>query len=221
VPPMPTRRARIWIRGVWRFFAVQWFDLRVQGVHHIPESGPAILIGNHPTFFDPYFVSWGLTKRWITWLAWDEAFDWPVIGPLITTLGAVPINLERADTTSLRTSYAVLGAGRLLGVFFEGKRTLEGNFKINDPLPGAARIALRSGVPLVPFSISGARKAWPYSAKGPSRGRVVVRFHSPIYPQSVLPGERPRRRAEVLTQRIADVVRADLPADGRASVRPS
>lgn len=212
-PPLPSQKITQHARSFMRFVALSYFKVRVEGAEHVPLRGPAIVLGNHPTFADPYLVGWGV-RRWITWLAWDEAFDWPVIGPLITALGAVPLNLERADSASLRAAYAVLRAERLLGVFFEGKRTVEGNFQINDPLPGASRIALRTGAPIVPFSISGARRLWPYSAPFPKPGPIVVRYHAPIYPDLVGEGLSTRKRAALLTRLMSEAVCSGLPADG-------
>ncbi|MGE0713772.1 MAG: lysophospholipid acyltransferase family protein [Planctomycetota bacterium] len=212
---VPPRAFTSGVRAVTRFLTLQYFKTEYRDRHHIPSRGPALVIPNHPTYVDPWLVGYG-TKRLITWLAWDEAFAWPLVGPFIANLGAIPLNLERADGTSLRAAYSVLRAGQLLGVFFEGARTAAGNFQINDPLPGAARLALRTGAPVVPVSVSGARRLWPRDDLVPKRGKVVVTYHPPVDPEAVGRGSQ-RRRAELLTGRVAEAVRSALPLDGGVS----
>lgn len=212
-PPLPPPLVQHVGRAAMRFLAQNYFRIEGVGRHHVPASGPAIVLGNHPTFLDPYLVGWN-TPRWITWLAWDEAFDWPLIGPLITAFGAVPLSLERASSSSLRKAYKVLEDERLLGIFFEGERTASGNFQINPPLAGAARIALRTGAPIVPFSLQNARRLWPREALLPARGKVRVHFHAPVDPEVAGGRGAMRKRAERLTAHLADVVSSRLPADG-------
>lgn len=198
-----------------RFFAVTYFDVRVEGAQHLPAAGPAIVIPNHPTWLDPFLVGWGM-RRWVTWLAWDEAFDWPGIGPIMKSMGAVPLSLERAAPQSLKTAYSILKEERLLGIFFEGERTAASTFRINEPVEGAARIALRTGVPVVPVSLAGARRLWPRERAYPSRGPICVRYHAPIPPDAAGSGSQ-RARGERLTRMIADAICSGLPEDGRHS----
>lgn len=195
-----------------RFLAVSYFKVEVVGREHAPQRGSAIVIPNHPSFLDPFLVGWGM-RAWVTWMAWDKAFDWPVVGPIMNSMGAVPVNLERASSESLKTAYAILKADRMLGLFFEGKRTVEGNFQLNDPLQGAARIALRTGVPIYPVSLAGIRRLWGYSSAGPKPGPITVTFHPPIDPADFRRGPR-CERARFLTDRIAATIRSGLPIDG-------
>ena len=183
----------------------------------MPESGPAVLISNHPTFLDPYHISFFLAQRWITWLAWDEAFDWPVVGAIMRELKALPLNMERPVPSVLKDAYAVLEAGRLLGMFFEGGRTKNG-FDLDEPREGAARIALRAGVPVVPITISGARRAWPLERRLPRPGKIVITYHPPIEPEQVSPESSSRERRRELTERVATSIRSALPRDGGARI---
>lgn len=217
VPPIPPRRTRTWVRAAYRFFATLYFRLEHHGREHVPADGPAVLVGNHPSYFDPHSVGYGL-ERWITWMAWDEAFAWPVVGKLVSGLGAFPVNLDRPQPSALKTAQAVLDEGRLLGIFFEGGRTPAGEWQLGEPRPGAALIALKAGVPVVPFSIAGKRRAWPRDGV-PRPGKVVVRYHPPLDAARFRPDLPTRRRAELLTEELAARVRAGLPPDGRARPR--
>jgi 1-acyl-sn-glycerol-3-phosphate acyltransferase len=214
LPPIPSERTRARARAVMRFLAVNYFKVEVVGREHAPRSGPAIVIPNHPSFLDPFLVGWGLSGDWVTWMAWDEAFDWPVIGPIMRSMEAVPVNLDRASSQSLKVAYALLKAERMLGVFFEGKRTIEGNTQINEPLEGAARIALRSGARIHPVTIAGVRRLWGYSEARPKRGPIRVTYHPPIDPSEFRGGPR-KDRARVLTEHVGNVITSALPGDGR------
>ena len=214
LPPIPSLEARIRVRAVMRYLAVSYFKVEVVGREHAPVSGPGIVIPNHPSFLDPFLVGWGLSGDWVTWMAWDVAFDWPVVGPVMRSMEAVPVNLERASSQSLKIAYGLLKANRMLGLFFEGKRTVEGNTQINEPLEGAARIALRSGAKIYPVSLSGVRRLWDYSSAKPRRGPIRVTFHPPVDPADFRRGPR-KERARVLTEHVGRVITSALPADGR------
>ncbi|HBP19705.1 MAG TPA: hypothetical protein DEA08_18180 [Planctomycetes bacterium] len=196
-----------------RMLLRHWVGATHHGREHIPRRGAAILVCNHPTMGDPFTVAFG-TKRWVSWLAWDEAFAWPGAGYLMQLYRSIPLNLERPKPSSIKAAYGTLARGRILGVFIEGERS-EG-YLLNPTLkPGAARMALRMRVPLVPVSISGARRSWPLEQPLPSRGRVVVRYHPPIDPTRFRPDLPHHARGAALTAELARIIAAPLPADGR------
>ena len=100
-PPQPPPARRALIRSLYRFFVHLYFRVDYVGREHVPADGPAVLIGNHPSYVDPYTTAYGV-ERWVTWMAWDDAFSWPVVGRLISAMGAFPVNLERPLTLSSR-----------------------------------------------------------------------------------------------------------------------
>jgi 1-acyl-sn-glycerol-3-phosphate acyltransferase len=131
----------------------------------------------------------------------------------MTKLGAFGVNLEKAGATSMKTCYEILAQDRALGIFFEGQRT--DGFQLNEPRTGAARIALRAGVPVIAVSVAGARKAWPKDRAYPSRGKVRVTYHPPIDSSSFHPQLPMREREQLLTNEVARRIRSCLPEDGR------
>ncbi|RMG09866.1 MAG: 1-acyl-sn-glycerol-3-phosphate acyltransferase [Planctomycetota bacterium] len=187
--------------------------LRHYGRAHVPARGAALLVANHPTYLDPWLVAYGV-RRWVTWMAWEEAFSWPVIGWLVRSMGAFPVNTDRPAPSSYKAALEVLAQGRLLGIFFEGGRTRENEFGVDPPRAGAARLALRAGVPVVPVSIAGARRAWPLHRRLPRPGRVCVYFHPPIDPRQV-EGRHAREREARLNDQLLRTIAAALPPDGR------
>ncbi|MGE0706860.1 MAG: lysophospholipid acyltransferase family protein [Planctomycetota bacterium] len=210
--PYPERLSDQVGRAMTRMMLRFWIGAEHVGREHIPRRGPAILVANHPTLGDPFTVAFG-TRRWVTWLAMEEALDWPLAGWIMRLYRVIPLDLERAGVRSIRTAYATLARGRLLGVFCEGERSQ--GLGLNDPIKsGAARMALRAGVPLVPVSVAGARRGWPLGSY-PRRGKVVVRYHPPLDPRSFRPDLPRRERGALLTQALAEAIASGLPPAGR------
>lgn len=185
--------------------------------HHIPKTGPAILVSNHPTFADPFLVAFG-TQRWVSWLAFDEALEWPGAGHVMRLYHAIPLNTQKPEPSAIKTAYSTLAHGRILGVFCEGRRS--SGFDLNEAVKsGAARLALRAGAPVVPVTISGARKAWPVGGY-PKPRKVVVRYHAPIAPESFDPSLDRRERAKLMTVEIARSISKALPPAGAPRFLP-
>lgn len=213
VPPIPPHWVAAPARAASRLLLKRYFELDLVGREHLPRGGPLVVIPNHPTYFDPWLVGLG-TPRWITWMAWEDAFTWPVVGAFIRSMGAFPVNVERPQPSTIKAAVRVLEQGRALGVFFEGGRT-KGPDVIDAPRRGGLRLALLAGAPVVPVSIAGARRRWPPGQALPRQGKVVVRYHPPIDPREVLPGASARAREERLTELVSQAIRAGLPPDGR------
>lgn len=211
--PLPVEWTEQAGRGLTRWMLRWVFGCEHIHAHHIPREGPAILVSNHPTIMDPFTVAFG-TRRWVTWLAFDEALSWPLAGAIMRLYHAIPLNLARPRPTSIKTAYGTLAQGRILGLFFEGERSF--TFGLNQPLKqGAARMALRAGVPLVPVTVAGGRRCWPRERPYPLPGKIVVRYHRPIDPTRFHPELPRKQRAALLTQELARIIGGALPPDGR------
>jgi 1-acyl-sn-glycerol-3-phosphate acyltransferase len=147
---------------------------RVEGVQHVPASGPAILCGNHLSVLDPVVVG-VLVPRTVHYLAKREVFGrrwrW-----LFAHLGVIPVAREGglAGESSLDRGGRVLHAGALLALYPEGTRSPDG--RLYRGKTGAVRLAIRTGAPIVPIGIVGTRNAMPPHARVPRRAPVVVRF---------------------------------------------
>jgi cytidylate kinase len=157
------------MRTLWR--------LEGRGMHHVPATGPVLLVSNHSSVLDPPFVG-GVAPRQLTFLAKAELFSLPGFGRLIYGLNARPVRREGADAAALRAALRVLEQGGALLVFPEGTRGEEGTLR---PLkPGAALLAVLSGAPVVPVYVRGSGRAWPRGRWLPRPAKVVVTFGPPL-----------------------------------------
>ncbi len=116
-------------------------------------------------------------------MAWDALFRVPLLGSLVRLFGAFPVDTR---TGHGRDAYAAAPAlvqeGELVGIFPEGRRSREGWME-PELRAGAARLALETGAPLVPATIRGAFRAWPYFRALPGPAKIRVRYHDPIDPE--------------------------------------
>ena len=162
------------------------FSLRTEGMRHVPPSGPALLVANHQSFFDPDLV--GLAaRRHLCYLARKTLFQNRLFAYVIRSLRAIPIDQEGIGIEGMRTILEQLEAGRAVLVFPEGERTYDG--MIHPPRPGVALLIKKSQAPVVPVGIAGAYQAWPRHRRFPipaplflpaQRGRIAVSIGRPL-----------------------------------------
>jgi len=153
------------------------FRLKSLGREHIPREGPAILAANHASFLDPVVVAM-CARRPVRFLVANDFYRDPRLHTALRSLGAIPVGGDAGLIRSFRHIGEVLGRGGLLGIFPEGGITRDGAMR---PFrPGAAVMALRLGVPLVPVHVGGTFEALPRHAKWPRFVPVTVRFGTPI-----------------------------------------
>ena len=160
-------------------FRAGWkFDL--QGLENIPASGGAILCPNHTSVLDSFFVP-ALLPRRVSYVGKAEYMDDWKTRKLFPALGMIPIDREGGDAgeRALATAQRLLEQGQLFGIYPEGTRSRDG--RLYRGHTGPARLALRTGAPIIPIGIQGAREVMPPDAKFPHlRLPVTIRFGRPI-----------------------------------------
>jgi 1-acyl-sn-glycerol-3-phosphate acyltransferase len=149
------------------------FRPTVTGTENIPLEGPVIIAPIHRSNVD-FALTLFISKRKVFFMAKDSLFRVPLLGPLITHLGAFPIHRGSADRESMAHSEAVLRQGHALVLFPEGTRK-EG-LSVAPLHDGAMFVAARTGATIVPVGIGGSDRAMPKGAKlpRPSKIRIVV-----------------------------------------------
>src|SRR5687767_5326221 len=181
-----------------------WFRIRVEGAGNVPEHGPAVVAMNHESALDiPLVVA--VSPRPITFMAKKELFKNRFASWSLHSLGAFRVDRDRFDLVAVQRALAVLERGDVLGMYPEGTRSPG---RLLPFLHGAAWLALRTGVPLVPCSVSGTEHAG--RATSPGRVRVRIRFHEAIAVERADDPAECRRRAEELTDRLRGEIEADL-----------
>ena len=152
---------RVVLQVVWRFRAVD--------ADRVPAGGAVILACNHVSYFDPVVLGVGV-RRPVTYLAKKELFALPVLGPIITGLGAYSLDREAGGVAAVRAALRALKDGRCIGIFPEGGRNRDGSAQEKG---GAALLGALSGAPVVPAAIAGTRDPLRF-------GRIRVIYGEPL-----------------------------------------
>lgn len=160
-------------------FKTLW-KVQVHGLEHVPAEGGAIFCPNHTSVIDSFFLPLVLPRR-ITFVGKAEYMDSWKTKHLFPALGMIPIDRSggSASERALNTAARVLEDGQFFGIYPEGTRARDG--KLHRGHTGPARLALRTGCPIVPVGITGTREIQPPDAKLPKPFKPAeVHFGRPI-----------------------------------------
>ena len=157
---------------------------KVQGLEHVPSSGADILASNHLAVADGFYLCLVVNRR-ITYLAKAEYFTGTGLKGwfmrwFYTAAGQVPIDRTDADAAqgALTTAQRILDQGKVLGMYPEGTRSPDA--RLYKGKTGMARLALQTGVPVIPVAMVGTDVVNPPGSKRWHFGRVEVRFGEPL-----------------------------------------
>ena len=165
--------------GIVAAVAKVLFRPSVTGAQNIPLTGPVLIAPIHRSNVD-FALTLFISKRKVFFMAKDSLFRVPVLGTLITHLGAFPVKRGSADRESMTLSEDVLRQGHALVLFPEGTRK-EG--RAVAPLhDGAMFVAARAGATIVPVGIGGSDRAMPKGAKLPHFAKIRIVVGAPIAP---------------------------------------
>ncbi|MFG2104433.1 lysophospholipid acyltransferase family protein [Micromonospora echinaurantiaca] len=161
-------------------FRVLDLKITVEGAHHVPRTGGAVLASNHVSYLDFIFCGLGAhpAKRLVRFMAKQSVFTHKVSGPLMRGMRHIPVD-RRAGAGSYATAVSALRRGEVVGVFPEA--TISRSFTVKELKSGATRMAQEAGVPVLPVALWGTQRLW---TKG--RPRTLTRRHTPI---TILVGE--------------------------------
>ena len=173
------------LRGIYR--------LRVEGLEHVPASGPLILAANHCSYFDAFILATALpypVAQQVFYLGFETFFRTRILGWWARGVRVIPVDMDNFLVRALQASARILRGGKILCLFPEGERSADGRVR---PFRKGAGILVRElRVPVLPAYIAGSFEAWPRGRTWPRLHPVRVRFGTPVAAADLLDGDGPR-----------------------------
>jgi putative phosphoserine phosphatase / 1-acylglycerol-3-phosphate O-acyltransferase len=203
------------------FFPYARFD--IDGSGNIPASGPAIIVGNHRSYFDAaaLAVTIAKTNRTVRFLGKKEVFDAPVVGQIASAMGGIRVARGTGSDEPLKAAVEALQAGDMVAIMPQG--TIPRGVAFFDPKLkgrwGAARLAAMTGAPVIPIGLWGTEKVWPRSARLPNVLNLVdpplvrIRVGDPV--------PLKYKDADADTKKIMKAIMALLPPESRVKREPT
>ena len=162
------------------------YRTRAIGTENVPPTGPVMLAPNHFSQWDHFFAAVYLRRK-VRFMAKSQLFKPPFLSFILSHGGAFPVRRGHRDEEAFKTADAILERGDCMLIYAEGGRSRSGG--LGQPRPGIGRIALRSGVPVVPMAIHGSAgvRGW----KRLRFPKVTVQYGEPlVFPAEAEPEPR-------------------------------
>lgn len=180
------------------------YRVRIEGREKLPATGGYVLAPSHRSMMDIPFAAW-LSRRPLRYMGKASLFEIPVAKWFFRRLGGFAVARDGTDRKALRDSIGMLQAGEVLLVYPEGTR--QNGPKIQPLQPGAAYLALRAGVPIVPVGLTGTEEILrSHRIKFPRFHKVVMVVGDPVVGPPRSGGVVPRDQVDALTVRLHDAL---------------
>ncbi|OSO97295.1 1-acyl-sn-glycerol-3-phosphate acyltransferase [Cylindrospermopsis raciborskii CENA303] len=176
-----------------------YFGGKIYGVENVPQTGGLVIVSNHASYFDPPIVS-NCVCRPVAYMAKEELFKIPVLAQAIKLYGAYPVSRGTSDRAAIRYALEYLENGWAVGVFLEGTRTSDG--RVHDPKRGAALLAAKAKVPLLPVSLWGSEKIVQPGTPIPRKVPLTIRIGKLI----ATPSSTSKEELEAVTHQCANAI---------------
>ncbi|AFY84398.1 lysophospholipid acyltransferase family protein [Oscillatoria acuminata] len=176
-----------------------YFRGRIYGALNVPMSGPLVVVSNHASDYDPPILS-NCMNRPVAFMAKEELFEVPVLRQTISLYGAYPVRRGESDRAAMRAALSSLEAGWATGLFLDGTRSPDG--RIHNPKLGAALIAAKAKVPILPVSLWGTQAIVKKGSIVPKPVPVTIRIGEAI----PAPSSTKREVLEAITQHCVEVI---------------
>jgi 1-acyl-sn-glycerol-3-phosphate acyltransferase len=177
-----------------------YFRGLIHGMENIPSEDPVVIVSNHASNYDPPIIS-NCVRRPVAYMAKEELFQIPIFKKAIALCGAYPVSRGSADRQAIRDALKFLNDGWAVGLFLEGTRTPTG--RIYNPKRGAALIAAKAKVPLLPVCLWGTQEIEKHGII-PRPVPITVRIGKLID----VPTSTDKDELEAVTQKCADTINA-------------
>lgn len=194
----PSRAAAI--RRIARVFYGLAGPIQVAGVQRVPPKGAHVLVFNHMSNFDPHLILSVVPRADIAGLVAAEYSERPLPRLLVTWAGGIWLRRGVGDRTALRKALELLERGWIVGIAPEGRRSP--HHALAPGRHGAAFLALRAGVPLLPVGLTGTEKIG-RSLLHLRRSETSIRFGEPFR----LSTDGARSRKDAFRMGTAEIMR--------------
>ncbi|HSP29607.1 MAG TPA: lysophospholipid acyltransferase family protein [Ilumatobacteraceae bacterium] len=188
------------VRSLVCWFTQLFTRMRIEGRERLPTSGAYVLAPVHRSYVDTPIVAC-VTRRRIRFMGKQEMWKYPRLGWLFSALGAFPVNRGTADREALSRCITVLERGEPLVLFPEGER--KDGPRVHPLFGGAAFVAARAGVPIVPVGIGGSARVMPRHARMIRPKKVHVVIGDPIIVEVGAAGRASRRAITEASEQLA------------------
>jgi 1-acyl-sn-glycerol-3-phosphate acyltransferase len=209
----------VWYGLLWVLTrSVAWLCFRYRVVGTVPRTGGLLIAANHASYFDIPLLGCGMTRRaW--YLGRSDLFPIPGSKVILQWLGWIPLRLGRLDRKAFDKAIALIKQGKVVVIFPEGSRTLDG--RLQEAKAGLGMIVAQTGCSVVPAYLKGTFEVLPSGAKWPRFRQVTVRFGEPVtFPKVEQNGENKKFYQDVsqtVMERIAALGEVEPPNHRRAS----
>jgi 1-acyl-sn-glycerol-3-phosphate acyltransferase len=206
------------VRAIVTPICLLLYRTRAIGVKNVPKTGPVLLAPNHFSQMDHFFVGVYLRRR-VRFMAKSQLFGPPVLTYIYSHGGVFPVRRGHKDEEAFKTVFTLLDQGEMVLIYAEGGRSRTG--ELGDVKPGIGRIALESGVPVVPVALHGSEsvRRW----KRFRFPKVTVQFGEPVsFPVEESPTrERQLEVAAQIFEPVREMYGALATRNGRRASRKS
>lgn len=156
--------------------AIAWLCFRFRVVGSVPRRGGVLVAANHASYFDIPLLGCGMFRR--AWYLGRSDLFMPGVKGILQWLGWIPLKLGRLDRKAFDRAIALIKAGKVVVIFPEGSRSLDG--RLRHAKAGLGMIVAQTGCPVVPAYLKGTFEVLPAGAKRPRFHRVSVSFGAPL-----------------------------------------
>jgi len=211
----PWRRlVRRLLNALMRLLVFVFTQTEVRGIENVPRDRAALFVTNHLGDAD-FIVGLAITPVPVDVIAKIELFDLPILGKLLDAYGVIWVHRGQPDRRAIRAALRGLAEGRIVAIAPEGRESLTGG--LEEATSGAAYLALRAKVPLLPVTFTGTENATVYgNMKRLRRTKITVTIGKLFYLEEAANRKDALQRG---TELIMKTLAAQLPAEYQGMYR--
>lgn len=179
-----------------------FWRLEVEGAENLPREGGVLIASNHCSYLDPPVMG-ASVERQVHFMAKKELFNIPGLNFFMRRTGTFPVARGTANRSAIRKAIEYLSSGEVVGIFPEGTRTKSGTMKNGEI--GAAMLAAKAGVPILPMGIKGNIRVFQMKGIIPKFSKIKVKIGKPI--EVPLQPKADREQLKAILDKVMEEIR--------------